>query len=136
SLLLLLRAAAEAAGGSNAPAGENSAPQPLLNKATVAGPALYPVGGMGALTAAMAKAAEAAGAQVRTGARVTRILVSDGKVDGVVLENGEEIRARTVISNADPRSTLLGLISPEHFGPQLLARVENFHADGAVAKMN
>ncbi|MBV8205633.1 MAG: NAD(P)/FAD-dependent oxidoreductase [Acidobacteria bacterium] len=121
SLLLLLRAAAEAAGGADA---------------TIPGPALYPAGGMGALTAAMAKAAESAGAQIRTGAHVARILASDGAVAGVALSNGEEIRARAVISNADPRQTLLTLVGPEHFGPQLLGRVQNFNSQGSVAKMN
>jgi phytoene dehydrogenase-like protein len=132
SLLLLLRAAAEIAGTPRTSADGTALPA----GATIAGPALYPVGGMGALTTAMAKAAEGAGAQIRTSAAVARILVSDGKVDGVVLESGEEVQARTVVSNADPRSTLLRLVSPEHFGPHLLARVENFQAHGVVAKMN
>lgn len=121
TLLLLLRAAAEHSGGT---------------EATLAGPALYPQGGMGALTAALAKAAESVGAQIRTGAEVARIAVKDGAVTGVVLKNGEEIVAHAVISNADPSRTLLSLVGPEHFGPQLLSRVENFHANGAVAKMN
>jgi phytoene dehydrogenase-like protein len=133
SLLLLLRAAAEASGAVRESVnGSPAAPA----TASIAGPALYPAGGMGALTSAMAQAAEAAGAQIRTGVRVVRILVSDNRIEGIVLESGEEVRARTVVSNADPRATLLALISPEHFGPQLLARVENFQAHGAVAKMN
>lgn len=141
SLLLLLRAAAEVSSVNRAeniePGDGVAQPSSAANaSATIAGPALYPAGGMGALTTAMGKAAEAVGAQIRTGAAVGRILASDGKADGVVLEGGEELYARTVISSVDPRTTLLRLISPEHFGPQLLARVENFRSEGAVAKMN
>ena len=132
SLLLLLRAAAEAAGRLGATQPTSAAE----NSATIAGPALYPFGGMGALTTALAKAATAAGAQIRTSTEVQHISVNDGAAVGVVLAGGEEIRARAIISNADPRQTLLRLIAPEHFGPQLLARIANFHADGALAKMN
>lgn len=129
TLLFLLRAAAETAGGPRSDSGAG-------NDATVAGPTVYPAGGMGALTAAMAKAAEAAGAQIRTSAQVKRVLVDDGAAAGVALASGEEIRARAVVSNTDPHRTLLGMVGPEHFGPQLLSRLQNFHARGAVAKMN
>jgi phytoene dehydrogenase-like protein len=65
----------------------------------------YARGGMGAVTAALRSAAEAAGAQVRVGAPVERVLVEDGAARGVVLESGEELRARAVVSNADPLRT-------------------------------
>ena len=65
----------------------------------------YARGGMGAVTAALRGAAEAAGARVRLEAPVERVLVEDGRAAGVVLEGGEEVRARVVLSNADPLRT-------------------------------
>ena len=60
-------------------------------------------GGMGAVSEAIAASARASGAQIRTNAPVAKILVRDGRASGVVLENGEEIEARTVASNLDPK---------------------------------
>jgi phytoene dehydrogenase-like protein len=65
----------------------------------------YTRGGMGAVTAALRGAAEAAGARVRLEAPVERVLVDDGRAAGVVLRGGEEVRASTVVSNADPVTT-------------------------------
>src|SRR5215472_15897889 len=79
-----------------------------------AGDATYMVGGTGALTTAMAIAAQAAGVEIRTGAEVTQVKVKDGTATGVVLNNGDEIDARAVISNADPKRTLLGFVEPQH----------------------
>jgi phytoene dehydrogenase-like protein len=65
----------------------------------------YARGGMGAVTAALRGAAEAAGARVRLDAPVERVLVEDGRAEGVVLAGGDEVRARAVVSNADPMTT-------------------------------
>jgi phytoene dehydrogenase-like protein len=65
----------------------------------------YARGGMGAVTAALCSAAEAAGARVRLEAPVERVLVEDGRATGVVLADGAEVRARAVVSNADPVTT-------------------------------
>jgi phytoene dehydrogenase-like protein len=65
----------------------------------------YARGGMGAVTEALRAAAEAAGATVRTSAPVERLLVEDGRARGVVLEGGEPLEARVVLSNADPLRT-------------------------------
>ena len=75
----------------------------------------YARGGMGAVTAALRSAAEGAGALVRTEAPVERVLVEDGRAHGVVLEGGDELRARAVLSNADPlrTSALAGLAAPQ-----------------------
>jgi phytoene dehydrogenase-like protein len=62
-------------------------------------------GGMGGVTAALRTAAETAGARIRLEAPVERVIVRDGRAEGVVLEGGEEVAARTVVSNADPRTT-------------------------------
>jgi phytoene dehydrogenase-like protein len=65
----------------------------------------YPRGGMGAVTAALRAAAEAAGARIRIESPVERVLVTDERAAGVVLRGGEEVRARCVLSNADPQRT-------------------------------
>ena len=70
-------------------------------------------GGMGAVTRALRSAAQAAGATVRVEAPVERVLVDDGQANGIVLEGGEEVRARAVVSNADPlRTAALAGVEP------------------------
>jgi len=102
----------------------------------LAGTASYVVGGVGALTAAMAAAAQAAGAEIRTACEVSRIQVKDGSAVGVVLANGDEISARAVISNADPKLTLLGLVEPQHLQPSFLQKIQHYRMNGTVAKVN
>jgi phytoene dehydrogenase-like protein len=101
-----------------------------------AGSAFYAIGGMGALTQAMTSAAKQAGAEIRTGAEVKQVLIKNGSATGVVLSNGDEIGARAVISNADPKRTFLRLIDPTHLAPDFLQKVKNYRAPGAVAKIN
>jgi phytoene dehydrogenase-like protein len=74
----------------------------------------YARGGMGAVTQALRSAAEASGARVRLAAPIERVLVEDGAATGLVVEGGGEIRARAVVSNADPlrTSALAGLEPP------------------------
>ena len=113
--LLLLRAASD--------------PYPVGNSA-------YPRGGMGALTAALAAAAKEAGAEIRTEAEVVRILVKHGHVTGVTLASGEEIPAKAVVSGADPRRTLLGLLDPVHLPPSFVVKMQNYRCNGTAAKLN
>ena len=101
-----------------------------------AGPALFAQGSMGAFTAALADSARAAGADIRTGAEVARVRVTDGRATGVVLGNGEEIPARAVVSNADPKRTFLKLMDPTDLDPEFLSRVRNYRSSGAVGKVN
>jgi phytoene dehydrogenase-like protein len=111
----------------------------LLNAAADAAPGGSSVmvkGGPGALTAAMADAARAAGVTIRTEAAVARILVRDGRASGVVLEDGTEIPASAVVSNADPRRTFLGLIEPVELDPSFLTKIRNYRARGTVAKVH
>jgi len=102
----------------------------------LAGPASYVVGGTGALTAAMAAAAQAAGAEIRVGCEVEQIKITSGSAAGVVLANGDELAARAIISNADPKRTLLGLIEPQHLQPSFLQKLRNYRMNGSVAKVN
>jgi phytoene dehydrogenase-like protein len=92
-------------------------------------------GGPGTLTRAMAKAAVAAGAEIRTNAPVERILSRNERVTGVVT-NGQEIPATLVVSGADPKTTFLDLIDPLDLPPDFAARVRNYRAAGTVAKVN
>ncbi|HET7112084.1 MAG TPA: NAD(P)/FAD-dependent oxidoreductase, partial [Pyrinomonadaceae bacterium] len=107
----------------------------LLWQAALDGSAIGPLvsikGGMGALAQALADAAKAAGVEVRTSAEVER--VEGGKV---VLRNGEEVEARAVVSNADPRTTFLRLVDPIELDPNFLLKMRNYRAPGTVAKIN
>ena len=119
ALVLLLRAAADPS--------SNSSP---------AGSVQFPAGGVGAITLAMAEAAKRAGAEIRTGEDVAEIRVKDGVATGVVLTSGEEISARAVVSNADPKRTLMRLVDPAHLAPDFIQKIKNYRSVGTVAKIN
>jgi phytoene dehydrogenase-like protein len=101
-----------------------------------AGSAFFAAGGMGALTQAMASAAQAAGAEIRSGAEVIEIRVKDGAASGVILSTGEQIDAGAVISNADPKRTLLKLTDPTHLAPDFVQKLQHYRGNGTVAKVN
>ena len=96
----------------------------------------FVAGGMGAITQAMAAAAQKAGAEIRTGAEVIEIRTKKGAVQSVILSNGEEIPARAVVSNADPKRTFLKLVDPAQLPPTFTRRVQNYRMNGMVAKVN
>ncbi len=112
----------------------------LLWQAAMDGHATAPAslvkGGMGALTQALAKAALAAGVEIRTGASVEKVAVKEGKVSQLVLTSGETITARAVVSNADPRTTFLKLIDPLDLDPNFLAKIRSYRSLGTTAKIN
>ncbi len=93
-------------------------------------------GGMGAISAALARSATLRGATIRTQAEVHRVMIKDGKAYGVVLADGEEIRARIVVSNADPKRTFLGLIERQHLADDFRREIENFRIEGSAFKIN
>src|SRR5687768_2010422 len=95
-----------------------------------------PEGGMGAISDAMAAAARAAGATIRTGSAVKRITLEGDHVSGVELENGEKVAAGTVVSNADPSRTLLGLLGARHLEAGFVHRVRHFRQKGMAAKLH
>ena len=92
-------------------------------------------GGPGRLTQAMAAAATTAGAEIRTGARVERIIVRDERVAGLVV-SGREIPATTILSCVDPKTTFLELFDPVDLTPDFLLKMRNYRAQGTVAKIN
>jgi len=94
------------------------------------------LGGMGAVTGAMATAAKAAGAEIRTGVEVIEIRVENGAATGVRLSTGEEIPAKSVVSNADPKRSLLKLTDPIHLSPDFVEKLQHYRGNGTVAKVN
>ena len=96
----------------------------------------FVMGGPGALATALAAAARPAGVEIRTSADVVRIDAADGAATGVTLASGETIAARAVVSNADPKRTLLGLLDPIHLTPEVVRRVQNIRGHGTLAKIN
>ena len=93
-------------------------------------------GGNGSVSAAIAAAARAAGAEIRTEAPVANVLVANGRATGVALASGEEIRAGLVISNADPRRTFLELVGEKHLPGEFVDGIRRFRFRGASAKVN
>jgi phytoene dehydrogenase-like protein len=106
------------------------------NDGGAAGETVFARGGPRALADALAAAARAAGAEIRTSTRVVHITSRDGRATGVVLESGEEIAARAVVSGADPKRTLIDLVDPVELGPSLGWRAGNIRTPGVVAKVN
>lgn len=96
----------------------------------------YVRGGMGAISAALASAARTHGAQIFPNAAVSRILVEDGTASGIVLQDGREIRANAVISNAHPRTTFLTLAGEQHLPPEFLEKVRGWKSRGVAFKLN
>lgn len=90
-------------------------------------------GGPAALAAALTSAAQAHGAEIRTAAEVVQISIDGGRASGVVLADGEQIRARAVVSGADPKRTLLGLVDPALLGPTIGWEARNLRLGGAVS---
>jgi phytoene dehydrogenase-like protein len=95
-----------------------------------------PLGGMGSVCDALAQAAVAAGATIRTEAPVSRVLVANDEARGVLLESGERIDARTVISSVDPQTTLLKLLGTEHLDTGFVRRVSHLRTNGLTAKLH
>jgi phytoene dehydrogenase-like protein len=93
-------------------------------------------GGMGAISNAIADSARSKGAEIRTGAEVAKIGIANGAVRSVVLAGGEEIKARSVMSNLDPRSTFLRLIDERELAQEFLASIRRYRCEGTSCKIN
>jgi phytoene dehydrogenase-like protein len=101
-----------------------------------AGSSHFAEGGIGSVTQAMAAAATQAGAEIRSAAEVIEVRVKDGVATSVVLSTGEEINAKAIISNADPKRTLLKLVDPTHLSPDFVMKLQHYRMPGTVAKVN
>jgi phytoene dehydrogenase-like protein len=93
-------------------------------------------GGIGNLPQALALAARHYRAEIRTGAEVVKIVPKNGAATAVVLQDGEEIPATIVISNADVKRTFLSLVEPTYLDPHFLLQVRNIRSRGTLAKVN
>jgi phytoene dehydrogenase-like protein len=93
-------------------------------------------GGTGAISMAIAGAAEEAGVTVRTRATIERIKVKEDRAAGVVLEGGEEIDADVVVSSVDPHRTFLRLLEPGVLDDGFLSEVRRYKLRGSSGKVN
>jgi phytoene dehydrogenase-like protein len=93
-------------------------------------------GGMGSVSQAMAAAARAQGVEIRTSAPIAKVLIKAGRAEGVRLESGEEIRARVVLANTDPKRTFLQLVGREHLDSDFASDIERFRMGTASLRMN
>src|SRR4051794_35996083 len=94
------------------------------------------IGGMGAISTAIARSAEAAGALIRTDAEVARIDIRDGRATGVTLAEGEQLRAPLVVSGAHPKTTVLDLAGAEHFPDEVVEDMRRYRTRGGSVKIN
>lgn len=132
--------AATAAGGvfgtALGPRSAGSAAVLLMRASTGDGRQRLVRGGPGSLTAALASAARAAGAEIQLNAEVRRINVKNGRATGVTLASGEQLASRVVVSNADPRRTLIGMLDPLELDPGFISKIRNYRSAGTLAKIN
>lgn len=92
--------------------------------------------GMGAITQALAASGRKLGVEIRTSAPVAQIDVHQGRARGVVLEDGTEIRARIVLSNADPKRTFLKMVAASELPDEFLHSIRGIKMEGPCAKVN
>ena len=107
----------------------------LMYRLGSGGAVRLPEGGMGAVCGAFEQAARAAGAEIRTGCDVVRILVENDAAKGVALRDGTTIRAGAVLSSAGPLQTMT-LAGIGHFDVEAVRRARNLRCKGTVAKLN
>lgn len=124
-------------------AGDPSAPGSVMSLAYIKSGSLgerqnrgIPKGGMGSVSASMAKSAAAKGVKIRLGAAVARVIVENRQAVGVTLSSGEEIRSRVVVSNADPKRTYLNLVPREDLDETFLRRVRNLKTRANCVKLH
>ena len=93
-------------------------------------------GGLGKLSDALAAFIRKSGGEVRCGAKVREITLSDDRASGIILEDGSIMAAKIILSNADPRRTFFDLLKPWQSGPEFVNKVRNIRFKGSTAKMN
>jgi phytoene dehydrogenase-like protein len=96
----------------------------------------HAIGGMGAVTQAMARAAAAAGAEITTGSPVHEVIVERGRVSGVVLADGTAVRATAVASNVDPKRLYGHLVPAGALSAEFAARIKAYRCHSATFRMN
>ena len=96
----------------------------------------HAVGGMGAISDAIAAEARARGVAIRVNAPVARVLIEGGRAVGVVLEDGARLRATRIVAGINPRLLYAGLVDPEDLDPDVLARFERYRCGSGTFRMN
>jgi phytoene dehydrogenase-like protein len=96
----------------------------------------HAIGGMGAISEAMAAEARLRGVAIDCDAEVAKLMVRDGRATGVVLGDGREIAARAVAANVNPKLLFLDLVEPRHVEPDFLDRMKNYRCASATLRMN
>jgi phytoene dehydrogenase-like protein len=96
----------------------------------------HAIGGMGSITQAMARAAERRGVVIRVGHAVREVRISGGRAVGVVTASGEEIRARCVVSNLNPKLLYGSMVDPNALDPDFRARIERWRCGSGTFRMN
>lgn len=139
-MLTALGSYASGSGGNISPRTPGSAyvlARPMLRDAnTPAGPGGLVKGGMGSVTQAIRRAAEAAGVAIRTNAEVARVIVENGAARGVELTTGERIEAKAVIANANAQTTFLRLVDKAHLPAAFVSAVRRIRTDSSCFKIN
>jgi len=95
-----------------------------------------PVGGMGSISNELAQVARESGVTIRTGMPVSRIVIDNGRVAGVETESGERFDSMTVISNADPKKTIMELVGARHVETGFTHRIRHLRMKGNAAKLH
>jgi len=93
-------------------------------------------GGTGQIAEAIASSARDLGAEIRLGAGVSKLMMTNGRARGVVLENGDEIQAKVVVSGVDPHRTFLEFVGEERLDPEVATQVKRFKMRGSSGKVN
>ena len=100
------------------------------------GRSAVPAGGMGSVSNELAHTARSAGVTIRTGIPVKRIVITNGRATGVETDSGERFESLMVISNADPKTTVMNLIGAQHVETGFARRVKHLRAQGNAAKLH
>lgn len=108
----------------------------LLYRLSQGGRVAIPAGGMGGVTQAILRAAEAAGVQIRKNARVASVVVDNCRATGVVLDSGKTLNAGVIVSNADPKTTVFKLVGPRYFEADFVRGITHSRARGTTAKLH
>jgi phytoene dehydrogenase-like protein len=96
----------------------------------------HAIGGMGAITQAMARAAVSHGVEIATDAAVREVVVENGRAAGVLLDNGSFIRARAIASNLNPKLLYTRLIQPDALDAAFLSRMRSWRCGSGTLRIN
>jgi len=96
----------------------------------------HAIGGMGAITQAMARAARGHGVEIETDAGVREVIIEKDRASGVMLDNGETIRAKYVVSNVNPKLLYTRLVPEGALAPDFLTRISRWRNGSGTFRMN